>query len=375
MRILVFGAGAIGSLLGHRLSRAGHDVALVARTAYVNAVRERGLRLCENGQTLANGEVGSPVPVSTEPADPARGPELACAAVYPEAVESIERLPAEQRIWDLVLLTVKAYDTRSAAQALAPYVQSQVPLLIIQNGVGGEDLVREVLADAPLISGVITLSVSVIGPACVRLETTRGGLNLARVTEGQPLDRWEALFREAGLRTVIYADYRAMKWSKLLLNIQANAIPAILDMTPGRVYADPALFAVERAAFLEAVAVMRALGLSPVGFSGYPVSLLVKAMQVLPSPILRLVLTRLVASGRGDKRPSLHMDLASGRRHSEVLYLNGAVAMHAQQTGVAAPVNRLLVDTLTSIAAGRQDWDDFRYRPDRLLAMLTVSGR
>jgi 2-dehydropantoate 2-reductase len=356
MRVLVFGAGAIGSFLGHRLARDGHDVTLVARARYVGAVRQHGLRLCEVGPGAADTGEGSEPPLDV---------------VHPEAVERLEHLPQDRRTWDLILLTVKAYDAQSAAQALAPHVKPGVPLLIVQNGVGGEDLVRAVLPDAALISGVMTLSVSVLGLGCVRLETTRGGLNLANVTAGQqPVRAWADLFAAAGLRVATYPDYRALKWSKLLLNIQANAIPAILDWSPAAVFADRRLFAAERAAFLEAVSVMRALNLDPVGLPGYPVPLLVRAMEWLPAPVLRLVLTRLVASGRGDKRPSLQMDLASGQKSSEVLYLNGAVARHAQPLGVPVPVNCCLADVLMGIVVGRIDWETLRGRPDRLLAML-----
>ena len=360
MQILVFGAGAIGSYLGFRLAGAGHDVALVGRQTYVRAVRKQGLCLRAEGRAIA---------------DDGRRDATAVRVVHPQAVESIEELPAGRRSWDLVLLTVKAYDTTSAAQALAPHLGAQTPLLIVQNGVGSEALVREVLPETPLISGVITLSVSVQGPGCVRLETTRGGLNLAVVSEALPVQPWAELFRAAGLRTSAFPDYRALKWSKLLLNIQANAIPAILDMTPGAVFADPTLFAVERAAFKEAVAVMRALGLQAVNFPNYPVRLLVLAMELLPAPVLRPILTRLVASGRGDKRPSLLIDLASGQPQSEVLYLNGAVAKHGQQAGVPVPVNRCLCDALMGIVAGGEEWGTLRGCPDRLLAMLEASRR
>jgi len=344
MQILVFGAGAIGSYLGFRLAGAGHDVALVGRQTYVRAVRKQGLCLRAEGRAIA---------------DDGRRDATAVRVVHPQAVESIEELPAGRRSWDLVLLTVKAYDTTSAAQALAPHLGAQTPLLIVQNGVGSEALVREVLQ----------------GPGCVRLETTRGGLNLAVVSEALPVQPWAELFRAAGLRTSAFPDYRALKWSKLLLNIQANAIPAILDMTPGAVFADPTLFAVERAAFKEAVAVMRALGLQAVNFPNYPVRLLVLAMELLPAPVLRPILTRLVASGRGDKRPSLLIDLASGQPQSEVLYLNGAVAKHGQQAGVPVPVNRCLCDALMGIVAGGEEWGTLRGCPDRLLAMLEASRR
>jgi 2-dehydropantoate 2-reductase len=340
VRVLVFGAGAIGSFLGHRLATAGHDVALVGRSSYVRAVQQGGLIL-EEGD-------GSRV-------------------VYPAAAESLSDLSAGQRHWDLVLLTVKVYDTAKAAQALAPYLPRDVPGLIVQNGVGGEELAQEALPQAAVISGVLTLSVSVLAPAHIRLETSRGGLNLAPTRPGQDVGSWAALFAAAGLRMAKYTDYQAMKWTKLLLNIQANAIPAILDMTPAAVYDDPALFALERSAFREALAVMRAQHLRVVSFPNYPVPLLARAVQYCPTVLLRPLLTRLVTSGRGDKRPSLQMDLAGGRQQSEALYLNGAIVSYAERLGVQTPVNRVLLDTLLGIAAGRIPWGEFRGQPERLL--------
>ena len=362
MRILVFGAGAIGSLLGHRLAHAGHEVTLIGRPQYVRAVHERGLILEE--RSLPSHE-------HVERPQQERGPALyGPTTVHPVAVEGIEHIPSAQRSWDLVLLTVKAYDTQAAAQALAPYLSSDVPLLIVQNGVGGEELAQEVLKQAAIISGVITLSVSVLAPGHVRLETTRGGLNLAPTREDQDLDDWAQLFATAGMKTATYRNYRALKWSKLLLNIQANAIPAILDMTPGTAFANPSLFALERSAFLEALAVMRTLHLKPIHFPGYPVPLLTWAMETLPPSLLRPLLRRLFASGRGDKPPSLQIDLARGRQRSEALYLNGAVVTYAERLGLDVPVNRVLLDTLMGIAAGSLAWDEFRGQPQRLVAAV-----
>ena len=360
MRILVFGAGAIGSFLGHRLAAAGHDVTLVGRASYVRAVRQHGLIL-EHGD---GHRVQAPVSSAVQPRS---APGI---AVHPAAAENLADLPADRRGWELILLTLKVYDTVDGMQALAPYLAPGVPVLIVQNGIGGEELARQILPEATLISGVLTLSVSVLAPGHVRLETSRGGLSLAPTQVGQGVSSWVALFAAAGLRIATYRDYRAMKWSKLLLNIQANAIPAILDMPPGQVYAHPGLFAVERAAFLEALAVMRALQLKVVGFPNYPVLLLAWAMQRLPVALLRPLLTRLVASGRGDKKPSLQMDLAGGRQRSEALYLNGAVVTYGEPLGVDVAVNRLLLDTLLGIAAGHIPWDGFRDQPQKLLQEL-----
>ena len=374
MRVLVFGAGAIGSFLGHRLATAGHDVILIGRPAFVRAVQERGLILEEQS---SNPVVTTPVVARGEGTTHVATTNYAehGHAVYPASAQSVGELGIDRRHWDLVLLTVKVYDTVDATQALGPCLTPQTPVLIVQNGVGGEELARAALPSVPFISGVLTLSVRAVAPAHVRLETSSGGLSLAPTQAGQDVSRWSRLFAAAGLRMATCADYRAMKWTKLLLNIQANAIPAILDMAPGDVYAHRALFAAEREAFLEALAVMHAMRLRVVGFPNYPVPLLSWAMRAWPAALLRPLLARLVASGRGDKKPSLQMDLAGGRQHSEALYLNGAVVSHAERLGVPAPVNRVLLDTLLGIAAGRLPWDEFRGQPAKLLAALGRKGK
>lgn len=364
VRTLVFGAGAIGSLLGHRLASAGHNVTLIGRGEYVRAVQAHGLLLEERNPPRYTSEV--PVLTSASAMDSARLGHI----VHPESAERLEDIPADRRFWDLVLLTVKAFDTTEAAHDLATHLPPNLPLLIVQNGVGGEEMAQEMLERAEIISGVLTMSVSALGPGHIRLETSRGGLSLAPTRKGQHVQPWADLFAAAGMRMATYHDYRALKWSKLLLNIQANAIPAILDMSPGDVFAHPALFALERSTFLEAWDVMRALHLRPVRFPGYPVPLLVWAMRSLPAPLLRAVLGRMVASGRGEKPPSLQMDLASGRRRSEVRYLNGAVVTHGQRLGLSVPVNRVLLDTLMGILDGKVSWGAFRGQPQKLIAAV-----
>jgi 2-dehydropantoate 2-reductase len=285
-------------------------------------------------------------------------------------VENIAEIPPAERQCDLAVLTVKVYDTAESVQALASGLSQRPPLLILQNGVGGEELARQSWGDGEIVSGVITLPVSVLAPAYFRLEMTRGGMGLAPTQPGQCVDKWAECLVAAGFRVVTHSDYRAMKWSKLLLNIQANAIPAILDMRPGTVFSDPTLFALERSAFLEALAVMRAQHLRSVGFPNYPVSLLAWAWRTLPDPLLRPALKRLVATGRGDKPPSLQIGLAGGQQRSEVLYLNGAVVAEALRLGLHAPVNQVILDTLMGIATGEIPWDDFRHQPQKLVAAV-----
>src|SRR5262249_26263310 len=150
-----------------------------------------------------------------------------------------------------------------------------------------------------------------------------GGIGLAPMcAEARPAaDRALARLRGAGFDIREFADYRALKWSKALLNMLGNATAAILDMPVAQIYADARLVALERRAFLEALAVMERLGAAPINLPRYPVALLAGAMRQLPAPLLSLLLRRRIAGGRGGKLPSLQMALAQGKQRSEGEFL------------------------------------------------------
>ncbi len=343
MRVLIVGAGAIGSLVGHGLARAGHEVTLVGRQPYVAVVGARGLGI----------EDGGGITRATK-------------------VRAVTRtLDVADEPFDLVILTVKAYDVAEAAAQVEPMAQRGVPILVLQNGVGGEAAAAAILGGATILSAVITLSVEMLELGLVRQATTRGGIGLAPTEPHQSVAELAEVFQEAGFRTSVYQDYRAMKWVKLLLNMIGNASPAILDMLPDEVFADGRLFVLEQAAFREAVAVMRALSLRPVPLPGYPVPFFAWAICSLPAWLLRPIFRKVIVRGRGGKMPSLHMDLSRGKGKSEVEYLNGAVVRHAQVLGLDVPVNRTLHSVLMGIVRGEIPWEEYRGQPERLLASLS----
>jgi len=343
VRVLVVGAGAIGSLLGHRLATAGHAVTLVARAPWVAAVQSQGLGLEENGQV--------------------------CFESNLEAVTDVRTVSGAS--FDLVICTTKVYDAAEAVRQIAPAVAGGVPLLLLQNGVGGEELVAEVLPKAQYLSAVITLVVDVLSPGLIRLMTTKGGIGLAAVSPGAPVDELAVTLRQAGFeRVAAYADYRAIKWSKLLLNILGNALPTILDTPPGELYAQRPLFDLERTAFREALAVMQGLGLRPVPLPGYPVPLFAWGMDRLPGTLLHPLYRRLVVGGRGGKMPSLHLDLLKGKPKSEVDFLNGAVVEYARCLGLQVPVNQALHRTLKAIVSGEIPWAKFQRQPQEFLVRV-----
>jgi 2-dehydropantoate 2-reductase len=270
---------------------------------------------------------------------------------------------------DLAIVAVKAYDTASAIEtlqrALAP--DADVTLLTPQNGVGNEERLAAAFGADRVVSGALTIPVE-RAPGGAVVAANRGGLALAPV--GSVAHNWlVAAFGRTPIPVSVQADYRAMKWSKLALNIIANASCAILDIMPDQLVARSDLFELELSALREVRAVMEALALRPVDLPRYPVRALF-ALLGLPAPVARPLLARRIAGARGRKAPSLLLDLRAGKGRTEVGALNGAVAATGAAHGVATPVNAVYARVLDQIAVDPAAWGAYRGRPEVLLAAV-----
>ncbi|HEV2440362.1 MAG TPA: 2-dehydropantoate 2-reductase [bacterium] len=351
MRVLCYGAGAVGSLVAAYLAEARPPdrdppaVTVLGQRPHVAAIRTWGLVV-----------------------------ESAGARMVSKAVDSVTSLDDLAVPPDLVVLTVKAYQVGEALASLAGMLaRPEVTVLVLQNGIGTEETVAAVVGGDRTVSGTLTIPVEGVRPGVVRRHSARGGVALAPVGASAPADAIAGIFRASPLPVRVYPDAAQLKWSKLLLNILANAASAILDLPPAAIAADRRLFGLERAAFHEAVRVMHGLGLRPVGLPGYPVPLLVRVMAA-PAFVGRAALRRGLGRGRGEKMPSLWHDLERGRPHNEVTVLNGAVAREGERLGVSVPVNRTLADVLLALAEGRADRETYRHHPDALLEACRSAG-
>lgn len=350
-QVLVYGAGAVGSLVAAALAESRSTdgtspvVTVLGRRPHVASIRTWGLVVESSGGRTVSKAVDS--------------------------VTSLDDLAAPP---DLVILTVKAYQVPESLALLSGVLaRPDVAVVVLENGIGGEETVAGVIGGDRTVSGAVTIAVEMERPGTVRRHTSGGGIALAPVGIAAPAGRVAEMFRASGLPIRVYPDAAQMKWSKLLLNILANAAAAILDLPPGAIAHDPRLFALERAAFREAVAVMRALGLRPVALPGYPVPLLVRLMAA-PPWAGQTALRRALGRGRGEKMPSLWHDLERGRRQNEVAVLNGAVVLEGDRHRVPVPVNRTLTDVLLALAEGHADREAYRHKPAALLDACRKAG-
>jgi 2-dehydropantoate 2-reductase len=326
-------------MVASQLADSGQPTILLARPAVAAAIEQLRLRVLQDGVL----HVAAGLTTITDPAALSR-----------------------QEPPELAILCVKAYDTVGTLPALAA-LNAQA-ILTLQNGIGSEDILADCFGAGRVISGAITSSVEIAGLGRIEV-MKRGGIGLAALApEGRAATaRALAALRSASFHAREYGDYRALKWSKALLNMLGNATAAILDMTVEQVYADARLVALERRGFLETLAVMDALGIATVSLPRYPVRLLAGAMRYMPAIMLNPVLRRKIAGGRGGKPPSLQIGLAQGNPRSEGEFLYGAVARAGAEAGIDTPVNRALWETLRAITSGTVAWDTYRGQPERLI--------
>ena len=333
MKILVYGAGAIGGYFGAKLSQHGHDVTLIVREATAVAINQAGLVVVEKGAEFVT---------------------------RPTAVATLSQLFTDKTPhFDLIIMGMKAYDLASAADALTAVYPTAPMLMTIQNGIDIEAPLIDRFGAERVLSTAVTIPITKEAANRLVVHHDRRGLGLAPAQQGQEITRWLDLLRQVGLTVTPIPDYRAMKWSKALLNIMSNATCAILNRPPVFIYQSSSLFRLERRMVDEALAVMDKLGLSIVDLPGSPTKLLIFGLRWAPKLIMKPIFVNVIAKGRGDKMPSFYLDLVSGKGQSEVIFHNGAIARIARENGLTAPVNAKLTNLLLDLINGDLDPHQF----------------
>jgi 2-dehydropantoate 2-reductase len=313
MRIAVLGAGAVGGTQAALLARAGHDVAVTARGDNLAAIRRDGIRL--------EGGFGA----------------------YVAKVEASETLAGAP---ELAILATKAQDAAAALDASAAAL-ARVPILVVQNGLGGLAVAAAHAPSSPLLGGLALMAASYVEPGHVFV-TGENPLVIGapEATPREVLDRVAGVLGGA-LPVEVTHDIRGAQWTKLLIN-HVNALPAITGLSVQEVVADDGLRDVMTASMRESVRVARASG---VRFG---------SMQGVPGRVLELIgalplwagaaFPRLLARRMGSV-PNPGSTLQSIRRGqlTEIDFLNGAVVDAAREAGVPAPVNTAIVEMVHEV--------------------------
>ena len=319
MRIVIYGAGAIGGVVGGHLARTGHDVVLIGRPGQVKAINEQGLRLITPTGThvLQLPAVTSPDQINFEPDD-------------------------------VVFLCVKGQNTEEALRDLRA-VTENVPIFCLQNGVRNEETAARYF---PRVYGVMMRlgAVYLTDGEVIALRDPAGLLVIGCYPQGTD-GLAEAVVAEllaAGLMAMVSPDVMPYKWGKLLRNLR-NAIGAITNAKGDDVNL-----------------IIRAIRN--------------EAQEVLARADIRCVSPEEVEQNwpeinepqRGsievEAKTSTWQSLARRQGTVETDFLNGEIAQLARKLGSQAPLNEALLRVAHEMAANRET--PGKYTPAQLCKLL-----
>jgi 2-dehydropantoate 2-reductase len=288
MRILVFGAGALGSLVGAHLSK-HHEVHLVARPGHAQAIKESGLRIGGLINDVFSLETHIDLDDTPEP--------------------------------EMIFVTVKAYDTKAALDALAEMAGNARTVISLQNGLTNLKLFRSALPDKAVM-GVTSMGATLRGPGDV-LYAGKGDTVFGHLAGNQEAATEVAnLFNEAGLIARTEVDIETELWMKGIINASINPLTAILGCQNGELLKDADVLEISNLACREAVAVVEGIGVR------------------LP-PGDQFVRVKDVMLATAQNRSSMLQDLENGKR-TEIDEINGEIVQRAGPLNIPVPVNRAL---------------------------------
>ena len=341
MRIGIIGAGAIGSVVGGMLTKAGHDVTLIDQwPAHVETMRKNGLRL--------SGTCGD--------------------HVIPVKALHIYEAQAISEPFDAVFISVKSYDTEWATNLGVQYLKKPNGVVVdFQNGINDER-VAAIAGRERTLGSVITIGAGMYEPGhAMRTDTGAIGFKIGEL-DGKDTERARELAKimsdvaVAKVTTNLFGE----RWSKLAVNCMANPIAGLsgLGTAEVRTLPEPRLIAIYVGG--EAVKVGRACGFEVEPIYGITAQRFVDAYE---GKGLAEVEADVAAEGarRGGGRPSLLQDVMRGRR-TEIDYLNGYVCDQGHRKGVKTPVNDAVVVEIHRHGVGTLKPDPKNLEP--LLAAL-----
>lgn len=297
MRFAIFGTGGAGAYFGAHLARAGEEVIFIARGEHLKAIRAEGLRVeTTSGEIIVNSE----------------------ATDDPKEVGAV----------DVVLVGVKTWQVKMAAQAMLPMLHPQTFVVPLQNGVEAADRLAEVLGAEHVLNGLCGTISRVVSPGHI---LSIGETNFIKFGEldNQRSARAEKLretFERAGVKAEVPTDIQAAVWEKFIFVVPYGGIGAVTRAPAGVIRSLPETRRMLMRGMQEILEVARARQIS------------------LPEGIVERSMG-LVDSLAPSATASLQRDILAGKP-SELEAWNGAVVRLGLETGVPVPLHEFIYHSL-----------------------------
>jgi 2-dehydropantoate 2-reductase len=298
MKIVIVGAGAIGSLFGALLVK-NNTVVLVGRTPHITAIQHNGLNII--GKTHLH--------------------------VRLSAVESVKDVSISP---NLILLTVKSYDTQTAVKQTLPLLHDETVVVSLQNGLGNIEKIGHLVDKNRIIAGVTTHGAIFSNPGVIR-HTGKGKTILGELdgTRSKRLENIVRLFNEVGIETQISDDVVKEIWAKAIINSSINPLTAFFNCKNGYLLENPLLHKIVEAICEESTNIAQVEGIK----------------LTVPDMIQR---TKEVIRDTASNYSSM-LQSVQQRKKTEIDSINGKLLTIGKQHRIDTSLNKILVELVKSL--------------------------
>ncbi|DAC72569.1 MAG TPA: 2-dehydropantoate 2-reductase [Thermoplasmata archaeon] len=300
MNIVIFGAGAIGSLFGALLSK-NNSVVLVGRGPHISCIQENGLTV--KGKT-----------------------RLSVTVPAVESTKDISFTP------DLILLTVKSYDTETASKQILNIIQDETMVLSLQNGLDNIERIEQIIEKNHILAGVSTHGTIFSKPG--EITHTGKGKTILGELDGHQSKRLESIvhiFNEAGIDTQMSEDIVKEIWIKAIINSSINPLTAFFGCKNGYLLDNPLLEKI-----VECVCMESSLIASSEGITLSPSEMIEKTKEVIRDTALNY--------------SSMLQSIQQGKK-TEIDSMNGTLVRIGVDRHIDAPLNEILTQLITSLGS------------------------
>lgn len=312
LRVLVVGAGALGSVFGCLLRAAGHEVGLLEPSERLDDARRLGLTV--------TGLFG----------------EHRCEGF--ELYNLAEDVPEGRH--ELVLVTVKSFHTAEAAERIAPKIGDDALVVSLQNGLGNYEAIRDHVGERRALAGRVIFGARMADRAHAEVTVYAEPVMIgspANAVDMASADKIARAFEDAGIPARATTEIEKYIWAKMLYNCALNPLSALLNVPYGRLLDSAPTRSLIRSVVEEIFAVADARS--------------VEMFWREPGEYVELLFGRLIPDTAAHYA-SMAQDLRAGRR-TEIEALNGAIVRLGSDAGIDCPVNGSLSQMVRAAEALR----------------------
>ncbi len=323
MRVAIYGAGSLGTILGAFISKAGVNIELINRNkAHVKALQEKGA--CIVG-TL---EFKQPV-----------------VAYTPEEM---------QGIYDIIFLMTKQQHNAEVVETLRPFLAEDGALVTFQNGLP-EVLLADILGEERVLGCTVAWGATLQSPGVCELTSAPDALSfsLGAMTDkrSKHFERVKELLEMMGT-VEVEENFIGTRWSKLLINAAFSGMSAVLGCTFGEAAGPWASRRIVQGLMKECMDVCEAGGIRIEPVQGKDIVKLLNYNNPFKRALSFMIIPIAIRK-HAKLKASMLQDIEKGKL-TEVDAINGAVSDYGRKVGVPTPLNDCVVEIVHAIERGER---------------------